>query len=128
MINFENFAMSGAGPIYMQIIMFIKRGVAAGTIRDRDEMPSRRVLSSLLGVNPNTVQKAYRILEEEGLIESRAGAGSFVTLDAGTMESVRRELLEEETGAFVRALRQAGLGKEEAMRLIDAIWESGEEK
>ena len=49
--------MQDGSLIYQQILLFIKRGVIVGTIKDGDELPSRRVLSALLGVNPNTVQK-----------------------------------------------------------------------
>ena len=76
MISFESFIMEDGMPIYLQIILFVKRGIIAGVIADGEELPSRRVLSALLGVNPNTVQKAYRMLEEEGLIQSHSGAKS----------------------------------------------------
>ena len=66
MISFEEFILEDDSPIYMQIIRYIKQGIAAGTIGDQEEAPSRRVLSALLGVNPNTIQKAYRILEDGG--------------------------------------------------------------
>jgi len=82
MISFEDFLMEDDSPIYLQIIRYIKRGIAAGNIRHQEELPSRRVLSAFLGVNPNTIQKAYRVLEEEGLIESEgADKGMFHTVD-----------------------------------------------
>ena len=58
MISFEGFRMEDGIPIYQQILLYLKRGVVAGEIRNGDELPSRRALSALLGVNPNTVQKA----------------------------------------------------------------------
>lgn len=67
MVSFEGFRAVDGVPIYLQIQTYIRRGCVAGTIRDGDELPSRRVLSALLGVNPNTVQKAFRLLEDEGL-------------------------------------------------------------
>ena len=70
MIQFDSFMQAEGVPIYQQIIRYVKQGIAAGTIRDGEELPSRRVLSALLAVNPNTVQKAYRMMEEEGLVES----------------------------------------------------------
>lgn len=128
MINFENFAISGAGPIYMQIILFVKRGIAAGNVQDGDEMPSRRVLSALLGVNPNTVQKAYRMLEEEGIIESHSGAKSYVSLTPEKATNVRRDLLRADMGAFVDAMKQTGSTKDEALKLLSELWErSGEQ-
>lgn len=123
MINFENFAISGAGPIYMQIILFVKRGIAAGNVQDGDEMPSRRVLSALLGVNPNTVQKAYRMLEEEGIIESHSGAKSYVSLTPEKAANVRRDLLRADMGAFVEAMKQTGSTKDEALKLLSELWE-----
>ena len=101
MISFEAFSPAAGVPIYIQIILHIKRGIAAGTVTDGEEIPSRRVLSALLGINPNTAQKAYRLLEEEGLIESRAGAKSYVRISAETVESVRRELLLREVKGTV---------------------------
>ena len=80
MISFDSFIIDGILPIYLQIILFIKRGIIAGTVKNGEELPSRRVLSALLGVNPNTVQKAFAILEEEGLILSRAGAKSVINI------------------------------------------------
>ena len=65
MISFENFTAKDGIPIYLQIVQHIQREIVAGTIKNGDEVPSRRVLSALLGVNPNTIQKAYRILEDE---------------------------------------------------------------
>ena len=78
MITFEHFKLEEGTPIYQQILLYIKRGIIAGSIGSGDELPSRRMMSALLGINPNTVQKAYRMLEEEGLITSHSGAKSYV--------------------------------------------------
>ena len=128
LVTFENFAAEDGLPIYLQIIRYVKRGVAAGSIADGEELPSRRVLSARLGVNPNTVQKAYRTLEEEGVIASRSGAKSEVTLTPETVEAVRRQLLEQEAGSLVRALRQAGLDKAAALALLDRLWDETEKE
>ena len=110
-------------PIYLQILLFVKRGIIAGMITDGDELPSRRVLSALLGVNPNTVQKAYRLLEEDGLIQSHSGAKSYVVLDDAVKERIRSELLESDAKSVVSAMRQMGLSKEDAVALIEKYWE-----
>lgn len=110
-------------PIYLQIILFVKRGIIAGVIADGDELPSRRVLSALLGVNPNTVQKAYRMLEEEGLIQSHSGAKSYVVLNGVVKERIRSELLESDAKSVIHSLRQMGLTKEDAVALIEKYWE-----
>ena len=61
MVSFGGFRPEGSEPIYLQIVGYIKRGIVAGEIPSGDELPSRRMLSALLGVNPNTVQKACRM-------------------------------------------------------------------
>ena len=123
MISFESFIMEDGMPIYLQIILFVKRGIIAGVIADGDELPSRRVLSALLGVNPNTVQKAYRMLEEERLIQSHSGAKSYVVLNSAVKERIRSELLESDAKSVIHSLRQMGLTKEDAVALIEKYWE-----
>ena len=109
MLSFSGFRLEDGSPIYQQIIRYLEQGIAAGTIRDGDGLPSRRVLSAQLGVNPNTVQKACRMLEEAGLITSRSGAKSEFTLDEAAVAAVRTRLMEREAAALVRSLRQMGL-------------------
>ena len=123
MIDFSEFIPEEGTPIYLQIILYIKRGAVAGIVRHEDELPSRRVLSALLGVNPNTVQKAYRMLEEEGLIISHSGAKSCMSLSHSRLESIRAELFERDAKAAVAAMRQMGLNREEAIALIAKYWE-----
>ena len=123
MLSFDSFKIEGSAPIYIQIILHIKRGIVAGTVADGDELPSRRVLSALLGVNPNTVQKAYRMLEDEGLIVSRAGAGSSVALTDEKCQLIRAELLEEDARTAAKALREMGITLDEAVSLITKFWE-----
>ena len=123
MISFEQFIMADGSPIYLQILLYIKRGIIAGIIVDGDELPSRRVLSALLGVNPNTVQKAYKLLEDEGLIQSRAGAKSCVVVTEEKLAEIRAELLEADAKDAVAKLRQMGVSKQEAHNLIERFWE-----
>jgi len=122
MISFENFTMTDGSPIYLQILLYIKRGIIAGIILDGDELPSRRVLSALLGVNPNTVQKAYKLLEEEGLIASRAGAKSCVVVTEAKLVEIREELLENDAKEAVAKLKLMGVSQDEAHGLIDRFW------
>ncbi len=127
MVTFAGLRLEGGGPIYRQLIRYVQRGIAAGTIQAGEEMPSRRALSALLGVNPNTIQKAYRLLEEDGLIQSRAGARSFVSAEPELVERVRAQLLEEDARRLVTALRQTGTSRPEALALIGRLWDEREE-
>lgn len=123
MISFDNFNITDGSPLYSQILLYIKRGVAAGSIENGDELPSRRMLSALLGINPNTVQKAYRMLEEEGLIASHGGAKSVMLLDEGKAMLVRAELLQSDAQSYIAAVRRMGVDKAEALALLEKLWE-----
>lgn len=124
MISFKDFAPVDGSPIYLQILMFVKRGAVAGTIQDGDEFPSRRVLSAVLGINPNTVQKAFALLEEEGLIESRLGAKSCMTLTQEKLTSMKKELLSDDISSITKSLKQMGISLDEALTLISDSWRS----
>ena len=123
LIDFEGFVQTEGQPIYLQIMRYIKQGMASGIIADGEELPSRRALSAYLTVNPNTVQKAYRLLEEEGLMESRSGAKSVLTLDERKVRDVRTKLLEGEIAVLVAALKETGSSKEEALDLVARLWD-----
>ena len=123
MISFENLEIADGIPIYLQIIQYLKRGMVSGKIQNGDALPSRRTLSALLGVNPNTIQKAYHLLEEEGLIQSQTGAKSLVCVDDRKVSAIRKDLLEGDVRSVVEALKQAGLSKAEALALMDRYWE-----
>ena len=127
LVSFDGLRLEEGMPIYLQIIRYLERGIAAGTVRDGDELPSRRVLSARLGVNPNTIQKAFRALEDAGVITSRAGAKSEVSLTPERAAAIRRRLLEEEAAALVGALRQMGLDREQAAALVLQLWDRQEE-
>ena len=122
MISFEDFILMDDSPIYLQIIQYVKRGIVSGAIENGEEMISRRALSALLGVNPNTIQKAYHLLEEEGIIRSRAGAKSCVEVDEAMKEHIRLALISQDTGNWVQAMKQMGVGLEEAISLVKDSW------
>lgn len=123
MISFESFVLEDNVPIYLQIVGYIKRGIVAGTIADGSEMPSRRMLSALLGVNPNTVQKSYAILEEEGLIHSRSGAKSCVAADEAAIRRLRGELLGQNLKTVIDAMKQMGMTLSDAQSALADHWE-----
>ena len=87
-----------------------------------EELPSRRALSAFLTVNPNTVQKAYRLLEEEGLVQSHAGAKSFVCATREQRDALRRELTENELRGMVRDMKRLGLTAAEAALLVEKLY------
>lgn len=128
LIDFEGFVQTEGQPIYLQIMRYIKQGMASGIIADGEELPSRRALSAYLTVNPNTVQKAYRLLEEEGLVQSHAGAKSFVCATERQRAALRRELTENELRGMVRNMKGIGLTAKEAAALVEKLYAEEENK
>ena len=110
-------------PIYEQIVENFKMQIFKGILQEGDQMPSVRALAVELSTNPNTVQKAFRLLEEEGLIESRSGAKSFMTLNADKISELRVSLLTADIRGLTEALKRTGIDKAEALRLIDRFWD-----
>lgn len=122
-MDFAGFVQIEGQPIYLQIMRYIKQGLAAGEIADGEELPSRRALSAYLTVNPNTIQKAYRLLEEEGLVQSHPGAKSYVQATEAQRAALRRELTEDQLRVMVRDMKRMGLTGEEAAALVKKLYE-----
>ena len=118
--------LEGKQPIYEQLYSGIAALIASGTLAPEERLPAVREVAKKLGVNPNTVQKAFHLLEEEQLIESRTGAKSCMTLPEKTLTALRQELLSEELRNAARTLRQMGITKEDALCLLAQAWEEEE--
>jgi GntR family transcriptional regulator len=107
-------------PIYLQLMEQVKHAVETGALRPGEQLPGIRPLAEELVVNPNTVAKAYRELEHEGVIELRQGAGAFVS--AGK-PAIRIDTLRAAAAIVAGALdklRERGLSDDEIRRLFDA--------
>ena len=78
---------SSGVPIYLQLMEQVKHGIETGALRPGEQLPGIRPLAEELVINPNTVAKAYRELEHEGVIELRHGAGAFVSANGRREES-----------------------------------------
>ncbi len=84
-------------PVYQQIIDQVKRDIALGRLVKEDKLPTVRELARQIAINPNTIGKAYRQLEQEGIIVTKPGSGAFVaSLDSNLNRSVRKKLISEE--------------------------------
>lgn len=79
---------SSGVPIYLQLMEQIKHAVDTGAVREGEQLPTIRKIAEELAMNPNTVARAYRELEREGVIEVRHGAGTFVAAPAASRTKV----------------------------------------
>jgi len=108
-------------PIYLQLMEQVKHAVETGALRTGDQLPGIRPLAEELVINPNTVAKAYRELEHEGVIELRHGAGAFVTSQGGGRKLADKvRAAQSVVAAAVERLRARGLTDEEIRRLFEA--------
>ena len=108
-------------PIYLQLMEQIKHAIETGALRAGEQLPGIRPLAEELVMNPNTVAKAYRELEHEGIIELRHGAGAFVANNGPARKMVDRlHAAQPVVAAAVAQLRSSGLTEEEIRRLFEA--------
>jgi GntR family transcriptional regulator len=109
-------------PIYLQLMEQVKHAIETGALRPGEQLPGIRPLAEELVINPNTVAKAYRELEHEGVIELRHGAGAFVSSQAVKSKKAADSLRTAQpiVAAAVEKLRDRGLTDEEIRRLFEA--------
>jgi GntR family transcriptional regulator len=108
-------------PIYLQLMEQVKHAVETGALRAGEQLPGIRPLAEQLVINPNTVAKAYRELEHEGVIELRHGAGAFVAEGARTKDLADKVRIgQAAVRQMIERLRGRGLSAEEIRRLVEA--------
>jgi len=122
LIDFSSLKLNDLSPIYQQIVKFVKIKIALGEVESSDELPSRRLLSATLGVNPNTIQKSCKIMEDEGFVVSQAGAKSVLCFDGKMAEEMKQLLCFEESERFVVEMKRLKMLKKEAVDMIDSFW------
>lgn len=117
MFAFALRAESGV-PVYVQLVHQVKNGIRMGLLRPGDQLPTASDVVKALAVNPNTVLKAYRELEREGLVSPRPGAGTFVQKTLGSASPEVRDRLFAELQAWMRQAEAAGLDGEDVLALF----------
>ncbi|MBE6915575.1 MAG: GntR family transcriptional regulator [Ruminococcaceae bacterium] len=113
--------------LHEQIEDEMKRLIISGAMRPDEQLPSVRELSVSMTVNPNTVQRAYKQLEQDGFIYSIKGKGNFVSTLSKTESVKRSEELRETISEAVRELAFLGEDKDAVKELIDQIYREKEE-
>ena len=112
---------SSGVPIYIQLKEQVKHAISTGALKPGEQLPSIRPLAEELVVNPNTIAKAYRELEHEGVIELRQGAGAFVSDQAPSQQEAERlKAAQVLVAQGIERLRARGLTDEQIRRLVEA--------
>ncbi len=110
-LEFHLNGRSGVAP-YMQLIQQVRQAMRLGLLTEGDQLPTVKDVVAKVAINPNTVLKAYRELEYDGLVAARPGVGTFVTRTLTDQSLAAHEPLREELHAWLTKARAAGLDDE----------------
>ena len=116
-------------PVYLQLVDQVKSAVASGAAQPGDPLPSIRPLAEELRVNRNTIAKAYTELESQGVIETAAGKGCFISAASSRLrKDARMKLVTEEMDQAVVQAHHLQVGKSEFVRLADERYDAFEKR
>jgi GntR family transcriptional regulator len=110
-VEFHLDTRSGLAP-YLQLIHQVRQALRLGLLQEGDRLPTVKEVSGALAINPNTVLKAYRELEYEGLAAARPGVGTFVTKTLADESVGAHQELSQDLASWLKKARAAGLGDE----------------
>ncbi|WP_188457001.1 GntR family transcriptional regulator [Virgibacillus oceani] len=114
----NNIKFNNRDPVYVQVVRHFKEQIATGMLEPGQEIPSRRELANKLKINPNTAQRAYKEMEEEGLIYTERNLPSRITKDEHVLGSVREELILQAVDSFVNSIRSINVPVDEVLYLV----------
>lgn len=117
MIEFWVDTRSGVAT-YMQLVQQVEHALRLGMLRPGDQLPTVREVVAKLAINPNTVLKAYRELERQGLIDGKPGQGTFVLRSLAGPSLASHAALQESLRRWLRSAQEAGLDQESIIALV----------
>lgn len=123
MVSFAGLRFDDRTPVYQQIAEHLKRQILLGVVQDGEPMPSRRELAAQTGINPNTAQKAYRLMTEEGYVQTDGNNGSTVRLTPELHAAIEEELTRGLVERFVQDARANRLSYKKVISLISELWD-----
>lgn len=114
-----NLDLSSRTPIYEQLYNNVVRLISSGALKAGEKLPPVRALACDLSVNPNTVSKAYKLLEQDGYIYSNVGKGSFIADNLNSLET-QKQLALEKLGDALSSAVKLGLTREEIQNAVNS--------
>ncbi|KGX86767.1 GntR family transcriptional regulator [Pontibacillus litoralis] len=114
-------------PIYLQIVQHLSNEMIRGKRKPGDKLPSVREYALEMGVNPNTMSRAYRELEQLHIVETKRGQGTFVTEDMNRLQQLREQTKEEYVEQFVNDMNSLGFSLDEMISGLQGYLSKGGE-
>ncbi|MBR3993127.1 MAG: GntR family transcriptional regulator, partial [Anaerotignum sp.] len=118
----QSFMTDQLPSLSVQIVSFVKRQIFTGMAEKGESLPSRRELAAILKINPNTVQKAFRLMEEEGIVVTPPNAVSAIYWDDVIFAKIQKELTAGLVAEFVVHAKENGLTLEAVTELLKEEW------
>jgi GntR family transcriptional regulator len=122
-LDFSGLILNNKDPVYIQISNYVKKKILLGHAENGTGLPSRRELAAALNINPNTAQKAYKLMEDEGFIVTSANMGSVICINDQIYSRIESELTESLVSDFISAAREVNLSYKKVIRLITDKWD-----
>jgi len=127
MIEFHLDSHSGVAP-YLQLVQQVKQALRLGLLEVDDQLPTVREVVAQLAINPNTVLKAYRELEREGLVASRPGQGTFVRRTLAGASLAHQATLRRSLTRWIQSAYEAGLDGESILALFLSTFQEAQKE
>ncbi|WP_277673458.1 GntR family transcriptional regulator [Piscibacillus halophilus] len=118
-----NIQFNNRDPVYVQVVRHFKNQIAKGFLQPGQAIPSRRELANQLKINPNTAQRAYKEMEEEGLIKTEKNQPSRVTSNESILQDLRDELIIQAVNEFVTSVKSINVPLDDALTLVKQKYE-----
>jgi GntR family transcriptional regulator len=122
-LNFYELKLNNREPVYMQAALYVKRQILLRRAVSGDKLPSRREIAAQLNINPNTVQKAFKLMEDEGYVRTSSTLGSEIFVDEAVFSRIEEELTKELVKEFINSAKEIHLSFKTVVELISEHWE-----
>ncbi|WP_270171300.1 GntR family transcriptional regulator [Paenibacillus sp. SYP-B4298] len=123
MLNFYELKLNNKEPVYVQAARYVKRKIVLGEAMSGDKLPSRREVAAQLQINPNTVQKAFKLMEDEGYVRTSSTLGSVIYVDDEVRARIETELTSGLVKEFIGSAKEINLSFKRVVELLSELWD-----
>jgi GntR family transcriptional regulator len=122
-LNFHELKLNNKDPVYLQVVLYVKRQILLRNASSGDKLPSRREIAAQLNINPNTVQKAFKLMEDEGFVRTSSTQGSVIYADDPILGRIEAELTRDLVQSFIDSAKEIHLSFKTVVELISEHWD-----